>query len=189
MAQILKKVEVMNPWHDVSLGQEGPAIVNAIIEVPRGEKTKYELDKTTGLIKVDRILSSAVHYPANYGFIPRTYCDDNDPLDVLVLGQAVVVPLCLMSVKIIGNMHMIDGGEVDDKLIAVHADDPQFNGFNSIKDIPEHTLKEIKHFFETYKSLENKSVEVNDFTDQKEALVVLQNAIDLYNKEEKNLKK
>lgn len=178
----------MNPWHDVELGLEGSATVNAIIEVPRGEKTKYELDKTTGLIKVDRILSSAVHYPANYGFIPRTYCDDNDPLDVLVLGQAVVVPMCLMKVKIIGNMHMIDGGEVDDKLIAVHADDPQFNGFNSIKDIPEHTLKEIKHFFETYKALEKKSVEVNDFTDQDEAIKVLKSAIDLYNKEEANLK-
>ncbi|ATH07868.1 inorganic pyrophosphatase [Halobacteriovorax marinus] len=178
----------MNPWHDVELGLEGSAIVNAIIEVPRGEKTKYELDKTTGLIKVDRILSSAVHYPANYGFIPRTYCDDKDPLDVLVLGQAKVVPMCLMKVKVIGNMHMIDGGEIDDKLIAVHADDPQFNGFNSIKDIPEHTLKEIKNFFETYKALEKKSVEVNEFTDKDHAIEVLNNAIELYNKEEKNLK-
>src|SRR5512142_3046538 len=111
----------MHPWHDVTLGNEVPKIVPAIIEVPKGSKNKYELDKDSGLIRVDRVLFSSIHYPANYGFIPRTYCDDNDPLDVLVLGQEPVVPLTIMMARRIGVMKMRAAGEADDKIIAVHA--------------------------------------------------------------------
>lgn len=114
----------MHPWHEVGLGEKAPGIVNAVIEIPKGSKLKYELDKKSGLIKVDRVLFSSVHYPANYGFIPQTYCEDRDPLDVLVLGQETVTPLCIMRAKIIGVLRMQDQGEADDKLIAVHADDP-----------------------------------------------------------------
>src|SRR5512141_352181 len=117
----------MHPWHDVDPGSSAPAFVRAIIEIPKGSKGKYELDKDSGLLKVDRVLFSSVHYPANYGFIPRTYCDDHDPLDVLVLGQEPVVPLAIMRAKAIGVMKMTDQGEEDDKIIAVHADDPEYS--------------------------------------------------------------
>src|SRR5689334_12601427 len=120
----------MHPWHDVELGFQTPGMVNAVIEIPKGSKLKYELDKKSGLIKVDRVLFSSVHYPANYGFVPQTYCDDHDPLDVLVLGQEPVVPLTVMRAKIIGVMRMQDQGEADDKLIAVHADDPEYSHFS-----------------------------------------------------------
>ena len=119
----------MNPWHDVEIGEQSPEVFNSIIEIPIGSRMKYELDKVTGLLKVDRVLYSAVHYPANYGFIPRTYCDDHDPLDVLVLGQAEVVPLCIVRAKAIGVMQMIDQNEEDDKIIAVHVDDPEYRDF------------------------------------------------------------
>src|ERR1051325_7349548 len=114
----------MHPWHEVEIGTDSPNVVNAVIEIPKGSKTKYELDKKSGLIKVDRVLFSSVHYPANYGFIPRTYCGDHDPLDILVLGQDPVVPLSIMRAKPIGVMKMVDQGESDDKIVAVHADDP-----------------------------------------------------------------
>jgi len=114
----------MNPWHDVAIGEGAPEYFNTIIEIPIGSRIKYELDKDTGLLKVDRVLFSAVYYPANYGFIPQTFCDDGDPLDVLVLGQVEVVPLCIMRAKAIGVMQMIDQEKEDDKIIAVHADDP-----------------------------------------------------------------
>src|ERR1700760_3613020 len=141
----------MHPWHDVELGNEAPKIVNAVIEIPKGSKIKYELDKPSGLIKVDRVLFSSVHYPANYGFIPRTYCGDHDPLDVLVLGQEKVVPLAIMRAKIIGVMRMQDQGESDDKLIAVHADDPEYAPYKSINDLPKHRMMEVQRFFEDYK--------------------------------------
>lgn len=172
----------MNPWHDVTLGAKSPEEFPAIIEIPKGSKVKYELDKETGLIKVDRILYSSVHYPANYGFIPQTYCDDNDPLDVLVLGQEVLVPLCIAYAKPIGVMRMLDQGEADDKIIAVHAHDPEFNHFNSIKDLPPHRIKEIRRFFEDYKTLENKKVTIEEFHDRDVALKIVREAIDLYNK-------
>src|SRR6478672_7704361 len=125
----------MHPWHDVDLTADAPNTVPAIIEVPKGSKTKYELDKASGLIKVDRVLFSSVHYPANYGFIPRTYCDDNDPLDILVLGQEPVVPLAIMMAKPIGVMKMVDQGQADDKIIAVHADDPEYSHYNSLDEL------------------------------------------------------
>jgi inorganic pyrophosphatase len=170
----------MHPWHDVAVGEESPFFVNAIIEIPKGSKVKYELDKMSGLIKMDRILFSSVHYPANYGFIPQSYCEDNDPLDILVLGQEAAVPLCIMRAKPIGVMKMLDQGEADDKIISVHADDPEYTQINSISDLPPHRIKEIRRFFEDYKALENKIVKVEEFFDCAEAHRVIAAALALY---------
>lgn len=173
----------MHPWHDVEIGDEVPSIVPAIIEVPKGSKNKYELHKPTGLMKVDRVLFSSVHYPANYGFIPQSYCDDNDPLDILVLGQDPVPPLTIMFAKPIGVMKMVDQGEADDKIIAVHAHDPEYSEFDSIHDLPQHRLREVQRFFEDYKTLEKKSVKVDGFLDRKEAHAVIEAAVQLYKQE------
>jgi inorganic pyrophosphatase len=170
----------MHPWHNVDVGEQAPNIVNAIIEIPKGSKAKYELDKKSGLIKMDRILFSSVQYPANYGFIPQSYCDDNDPLDILVLGQEPAVPLCIMRAKPIGVMKMLDQGEADDKIIAVHADDPEFSHINSLNELPPHRMIEIRRFFEDYKTLENKVVKVEKFFDQIEAFRVIDQACTLY---------
>lgn len=176
-----------HPWHDVSLGEQYPAIVPAIIEVPKGSKNKYELDKPTGLIRVDRVLFSSVQYPANYGFIPRTYCEDNDPLDILVLGQEPVIPGAIMTAKPIGVMKMIDQGESDDKIIAVHANDPEYSFYNSVTELPPHRMLEVKKFFEEYKSLEKKEVHVDHFMDRQEALEIITQAIDFYQTKIKTL--
>ncbi len=170
----------MHPWHDVELGDQAPQIVSAVIEIPKGSKLKYELEKKSGLLKVDRVLFSSVHYPANYGFIPQTYCEDRDPLDVLVLGQEPVAPLCIMRAKIIGVMRMHDQGEADDKLIAVHADDPEYAQYQSITELPSHRMVEVRRFFEDYKVLENKKVVIEKFLDRADALKILDEAIKLY---------
>lgn len=167
----------MNPWHDLSLGDKVPDLFPAVIEVPKGSKNKYELDKESGLIRVDRVLFSSIHYPANYGFIPRTYCEDNDPLDVLVLGQEAVVPLTIMMARPIGVMKMRDDGEADDKIIAVHANDPEYSHFRSITELPPHRVAELRNFFENYTVLEHKEVLVDHFQDSDDAKRVVQDAI------------
>ena len=177
----------MHPWHDVALGDRAPEIVPVIVEVPKGSKTKYELDKKSGLIRVDRILFSSVHYPANYGFIPQTYCGDRDPLDARVLGQESVVPLAIRRAKPIGVMQMRDQNEEDDKIIAVHADDPEYKEYNSIHDLPQHRMAEVRRFFLDYKVLEGKSVVIEDFLDRDEALEVTRKAIDFYRQKRSEL--
>lgn len=172
----------MNPWHDVNIGDDIPNSFSAIIEVPKGSKNKYELDKESGLIKVDRVLFSAVHYPANYGFIPKTYCEDNDPLDVLVLGQEPVYPMSIMTAIPIGVMKMKDEGEADDKIIAVHAHDPEYCQYKSINELPQHRLAEVRRFFEDYKTLEEKIVVVEEFLDAADAKRILKESIELYKK-------
>ena len=169
-----------NPWHSVNPGAEAPHIVNAIIEIPKGCRAKYELDKESGLLKLDRVLYSSVYYPANYGFIPRTYCDDHDPLDILILSQVDVVPLCIMDARVIGVMQMIDSGEADDKIIAVAANDMSVNHINDITELPPHFIAEMRHFFEEYKKLENKTVVVEEFGDKVKALKIVEDGIKLY---------
>ena len=170
----------MHPWHEVSVGNEAPTAVQVIIEVPKGSKVKYELDKMSGLIKVDRVLFSSMHYPANYGFIPQTYCEDKDPLDILVLGQEAVIPGAIMRAKPIGIMKMVDHGDPDDKIIAVHLDDPEYAHYQAISELPPHRLKEVQRFFEDYKTLEQKSVTVKEFLPKDIAHRTINAAIALY---------
>ena len=171
----------MHPWHDCyvddySVEKHFPVI----IEVPKGSKNKYELDKETGLLKLDRVLFSAVHYPANYGFIPRTYCDDGDPLDVLVLGQESVHPLTIVDARAIGVMRMRDEKGVDDKIVAVSVGDPAFLEYTDHTQLPNHVLREIRRFFEDYKVLEHKQVVVEDLLGPPDALRLIREALVLY---------
>jgi inorganic pyrophosphatase len=178
-----------NPWHALPNNPEDVnGALNVVIEIPKGSKVKYELDKPTGLLKVDRILYSSVIYPANYGFIPRTYCDDGDPLDVLVLGNEPVYPLSIMRVRAIGVMHMIDEGKGDDKIIAVHYDDPAFKDYSDIDELPLHTTRELRRFFEDYKILENKEVVVDALHGAPAAHEVLLEALAYYRREESRLR-
>jgi inorganic pyrophosphatase len=167
-------------WHDVFIGADAPREFTAVIEIPKGSKLKYELDKTTGLLKVDRVLYSSVFYPANYGFIPQTLGDDHDPLDVLVLMQEPVHPLSLVRARPIGMMTMTDQGEGDEKIICVHLDDPEYNGYTNIRELAPHRLDELRTFFEDYKKLEHKEVTVKDFLGPIEAMRAVHHCMQLY---------
>ena len=170
----------MNLWHDIAPGSEAPQQVNVILEISKGSKVKYEIDKETGLLKLDRILFSSVHYPAAYGFIPQTYCDDKDPLDALVLCSEGLQPLTLVETRVIGAMKMIDKGEMDDKIIAVAAEDVHFKHLTNLEQLPQHQLDEIKQFFIDYKTLEKKKVEVTGFVGKEEAEALVTQSIELY---------
>jgi len=169
-----------NPWHDVSPGNSLPEIVNGIIEIPKGTRAKYELDKDSGLLRLDRVLYSSVYYPANYGFIPQSYCDDKDPLDILVLSQIDIVPMCIVPAKVIGVMRMLDNGEADDKIIAVAVGDPSISHINDISELPAHFISEMRNFFEDYKKLEHKTVVVEDFLGRETAIQILLDSFKMY---------
>lgn len=171
-----------NPWHDASIGENAPEVVDAVIEIPKNSKAKYELDKATGMIRLDRVLYSSMMYPQNYGFIPQTLGEDNDPLDILVLSQINIRPLCLVEAKVIGVMHMVDGGEDDDKIIAVAKDDMSVAHIESIEDLPQHFEDELLNFFELYKTLEEKEVRVDKLQGKEKAIEIINASIELYNK-------
>jgi inorganic pyrophosphatase len=173
---------VQHPWHEVSLGNNPPQFVNALIEIPRGSRAKYEIDKVSGLIKLDRVIYASMYYPLNYGFIPQTMGEDHDPLDIVVLTQVSVVPLCLIPSKVIGVMQMVDRGEADDKIIAVAEQDPSVSHLNDVKDLPDFLRAELKHFFENYKTLENKKVVVDEFLSKEEAFRIIETSIQFYKK-------
>ena len=168
-------------WHDIDNDRITKEQFVACIEIPKGSKKKYELDKETGLIILDRILYTSTHYPANYGFIPRTYSQDKDPLDVLVLCDEPFDPLVLVRCKPIGVVKMIDDEAADEKIISVCVNDPSMSGYNDISELPPHILDEIKHFFIVYKQLENKTTFVTEINGVEEAKRVIQASIDAYN--------
>jgi inorganic pyrophosphatase len=173
----------MHAWHDVTPGLKLPDEFLAVIEIPSGSSIKYELDKQTGLLKMDRMLYSAVHYPANYGFIPQTLAEDDDPLDVLVLCQEPVAPLTLVSARTIGLMTMIDSGKKDHKILAVALSDPEFNGFHEASELPPHRLAMLRRFFLDYKTLEGKAVEVDDLQPADFAKPVIVDALERYSQQ------
>lgn len=173
----------MHPWHDIYVDDHQlDGAFPVVIEVPKGSKNKYELDKETGLLSLDRVLYSAVHYPADYGFVPRSFCDDGDPLDALVLGQDPVYPLTIVEARAIGLMRMRDDKGIDDKIIAVSVRDPAFSDYTDHQQLPAHVGREIKRFFQDYKVLENKTVVVEDILGPAEALAILRQSLDMYRK-------
>ncbi|WVZ05514.1 hypothetical protein V8G54_018860 [Vigna mungo] len=189
ISSMTRRSVAAHPWHDLEIANILRPAINRtnlalkeyvsleVIEIGKGSKVKYELDKKSGLIKIDRVLYSSVVYPHNYGFIPRTICEDNDPLDVLIIMQEPVLPGCFLRAKAIGLMPMIDQGEKDDKIIAVCADDPEYRHYNDIKELPPHRLAEIRRFFEDYKKNENKEVAVNDFLPASAAFEAIKRSI------------
>lgn len=172
----------MHCWHDVTPGEHLPREFITVIEIPMGSSVKYELDKATGLLKLDRILYSAVYYPANYGFIPQTLAEDDDPLDVLVLCQEPVAPLTLVRSRAIGLMTMVDSGKKDHKVIAVAMDDPEYASFQEAEELPGHRLSMVRRFFQDYKQLEGKSVEVDQFQPAEASTKVIEEALERYTK-------
>ena len=173
----------MHPWHDVTPGDKLPQEFYSIVEIPFGSSVKYELDKTSGIIKLDRVLYSAVYYPANYGFIPQTLAEDDDPLDVLVLCQETVVPLTLIHARTIGLMTMIDAGKKDHKIIAVATHDPEFNAYREAAEMPAHRLTMLRRFFQDYKQLEGKAVEVDEIQPAKAAFPIIEDALARYSRQ------
>ncbi len=170
----------MNIWHDIDPKVITPEDFTAVIEIPKGSSCKYEMDKYTGMLRLDRVLYTSTHYPANYGFIPRTYADDGDPLDVLVLCEQPIYPMTLIRVYPIGVMRMIDGGALDDKIIAVPFSDPTYNHIRSIGGLPSHIFDEMMHFFSVYKQLEKKQTAVKELFGADEAKEIIEKAIACY---------
>ena len=169
-----------NIWHDISPQRITPSDFICVIEISKGSKKKYELDKETGLIILDRILYTSTRYPANYGFIPRTYGDDEDPLDVLLLCSEALEPMCLVRAYPIGVISMIDNGRRDEKIIAIPFNDPNYNHYTDIQQLPMHIFDEMRHFFSVYKNLENKETAVDEVQAKDAALEIIQEAIDHY---------
>ncbi len=174
---------MIHPWHDVTPGEDIPQEFQAVIEIPFGSSVKYELDKASGLIKLDRVLFSAVFYPANYGFIPQTLAEDDDPMDVLVFCQETVVPLTLMHARTIGLMTMIDGGKKDHKIIAIATEDPEYNSYREASEMPPHRLMMLRRFFLDYKHLEGKQVEVEEIQSASAAYPVIEDALARYSRQ------
>ncbi len=172
----------MNIWHDFPAEDIKPSDFSAVIEISKGSSCKYELDKITGMLRLDRVLYTATHYPENYGFIPRTYADDGDPLDVLVICSEPIVPMTLVQVYPIGAVRMIDGGKQDDKIIALPFSDPTYRDVRSIHELPAHIFDQIRHFFTVYKQLENKQTAVKELFDRAEAEDIVRRAIEDYKK-------
>lgn len=170
----------MNIWHDISDERIRPDSFTAVIEIPKGGKNKYEMDKETGLLFLDRVLYTATHYPANYGFIPRTFADDGDPLDVLVMCQESIVPMTLVQCYPIGVVKMVDGDDIDEKIIAVPFRDPSLSCYKDISELPKHTFDEIQHFFTVYKSLEGKNTAVKEVLGREDAIAIIQHCIEEY---------
>ncbi len=174
----------MHPVHDIVVPPDHAAYVPAVIEIPRGSRLKYEVDKPTGLLRLDRVLYSAVHYPANYGFIPRTHGDDGDPLDILVLMQEPVEPLTIVRARPLGGLRMTDDMGGDDKIVAVCIDDPAVAHYTAIGELPPHVMRELDRFFRDYKQLEGKLSEVGALYDKAEALAVIQRSREAYDRGE-----
>jgi inorganic pyrophosphatase len=171
---------MIHPWHDVTPGERLPSEFSTLVEIPMGSSVKYELDKKTGLLRLDRVLYSAVYYPANYGFIPQTYAEDDDPLDVLVLCQEPLAPLTLVNSRVIGLMTMMDAGKKDHKVLAVAVDDPEFNSFQDAAELPPHRLMMLRRFFQDYKLLEGKSVEVDEIQPAAMAMPIIEESLQRY---------
>lgn len=171
----------MNIWHDIPTERITPEKFTSVIEISKGGKNKYELDKETGMLRLDRVLYTSTHYPANYGFIPKTYGDDNDPLDVLVLCQEAILPLTLVECRPIGVLNMIDENESDEKIIAVPTKDPSYSCYDDISELPKHIFDEIQHFFEVYKILEDKHTAIKEIKGKKVALEIIKSSIENYN--------
>jgi inorganic pyrophosphatase len=169
-----------HPWHDIPTGPDPPAVVTAVIEIPTNERNKYELDKKLGVFRLDRVLYSAVHYPGDYGFLPRTLGDDGDPLDVLVLMTIPVFTGCLVDARPIGLFHLVDRGAADEKVLAVPTGDPYSDGLNDLGDIPPHYLKEIEHFFQVYKDLEGTRTVTRGFEGAEAARAAIVRAMESY---------
>lgn len=170
----------MNIWHDIESSRITPEEFIAVVEISKGSKQKYEMDKKTGLLRLDRILYTSTHYPANYGFIPHTLAADNDPLDVLILCSESLIPMSLVKCYPIGVIVMNDSGAVDEKIIAIPETDPNYNTYKSIKDLPKHVFDEMSHFFSVYKQLENKHTSVDVAADRKEAIKIIKNSMESY---------
>lgn len=172
----------MNLWHEISAGDKTPELINVVVEIPKGSKNKYEIDKETGLIKLDRAMKTSQDYPFDYGFVPRTLWDDNDALDVILLTTYPLASGILVEARPIGLMKMIDGGEGDDKVIAVPNTDPRWDHVKDLPDVNPYTLKEMQHFYETYKTIEKKSVEIKGFRKRKDALLAVKKGLATYAK-------